>query len=85
MPEMWDQFWGQEDLLEEKMATHSSILAQEIPWRGSVGTVCGVIRSQTQRGMHAIMPSTISASFSLFSWSLPTHSAFSQTDLYGWL
>ena len=24
--------WGQEDLLEKGMATHSSILAWEIPW-----------------------------------------------------
>ena len=29
MQEMWDQFWGQEDLLEEEMATHSSILGLE--------------------------------------------------------
>ena len=26
------QFLGQEDLLEKEMATHSSILAWEIPW-----------------------------------------------------
>ena len=85
MQEMWDQFWGQEDLLEEEMATHSSILGREILWRGSVGTVCGVIKRQTQCGTHAVMPSTISTSFSLFSCSLPTHSTFSQTCLYGWL
>ena len=30
--EMWVQSVGQEDLLEEEMATHSSILAWEIPW-----------------------------------------------------
>ena len=29
---MWVQFLDQEDLLEEGMATHSSILAWEIPW-----------------------------------------------------
>ena len=28
------QFLGREDPLEEKMATHSSILAWEIPWTG---------------------------------------------------
>ena len=28
----WAQSLGQEDSLEEEMATHSSILAQEIPW-----------------------------------------------------
>ena len=30
--EMWVLYLGQEDPLEEKMATHSSILAWEIPW-----------------------------------------------------
>ena len=29
---MWVQPLGQEDSLEEKMATHSSILAWRIPW-----------------------------------------------------
>ena len=31
MQEMWVQSLGQEDLLEEGMATHSSILAWRIP------------------------------------------------------
>ena len=30
------QFLGQEDQLEKQMATHSSILAWEIPWMGSL-------------------------------------------------
>ena len=30
--EMWIQSLGQEDPLEKGMATHSSILAWEIPW-----------------------------------------------------
>ena len=30
--EMWVRFLGQEDSLEEEVATHSSILASEIPW-----------------------------------------------------
>ena len=29
---MWVQFLGQEDSLEEEMASHSSILAWKIPW-----------------------------------------------------
>ena len=29
---MWVQFLGGEDSLEKEMATHSSILAWEIPW-----------------------------------------------------
>ena len=32
MQETWVWFLGQEDLLEKEMATHSSILAWEIPW-----------------------------------------------------
>ena len=32
MQETWVQSLGQEDPLEKKMATHSSILAWEIPW-----------------------------------------------------
>ena len=47
--ETWDQALGWEDLLEEGMATHSSILAWRIPvdrgaWRS---TVYGVTKSQT--------------------------------------
>ena len=30
--QMWIQSLGQEDPLEKEMATHSSILAWEIPW-----------------------------------------------------
>ena len=32
MQDMWAQSLGQEDPLEKQMATHSSILAWEIPW-----------------------------------------------------
>ena len=32
--EMWVRFLGQEDTLEKERATHSSILAWEIPWIG---------------------------------------------------
>ena len=34
MQETWVGSLGQEDPLEEEMATHSSILAWEIPWTG---------------------------------------------------
>ena len=37
MQEMWVPFLGQEDLLEEDMATHSSTLACEIPWTEEPG------------------------------------------------
>ena len=45
------QVWslGGEELREESMATHSSILAWEIPWTGAWrATVHGVAESQTQ-------------------------------------
>ena len=39
------QFLGQEDTLEKEKATHSSILAWEIPYRGAwQATVHGVLR-----------------------------------------
>ena len=33
----WVQFLGEEDPLEKEMATHSSILAWEIPWTEEPG------------------------------------------------
>ena len=49
MQETWVQSLGQEDPLEEGMATHSSILAWRIPMgRGAwQTTVHGVAKSQT--------------------------------------
>ena len=35
--EIWVQFLGQEDPLEEGMATHSSLLAWRIPWTEEPG------------------------------------------------
>ena len=35
--DMWAQSLGREDPLEKKMATHSSILAWEIPWTEEPG------------------------------------------------
>jgi len=37
MRETWVQSLGQEDPLEKKMATHSSILAWRIPWMEKPG------------------------------------------------
>ena len=37
MQEAWVQSLGQEDSLEKKMETHSSILAWEIPWTEEPG------------------------------------------------
>ena len=37
MQEIWVQFLGQKDPLEEGTATHSSILARKIPWTEELG------------------------------------------------
>ena len=37
--EMWVRSLGQEDPLEKEMATHSSILAWEIPWTEEPGGI----------------------------------------------
>ena len=39
MQETWVQYLGQEDSLEEEMATHSSILARKIPWTEEPGAL----------------------------------------------
>ena len=46
MPETWVQFLGQEEPLEKEMATHSNILAWEIPWTEEPGGLWS-IGSQT--------------------------------------
>ena len=49
MQETWAQFLGQEDSLENGMATHSSILVWEIPWTEEPGGLqsVGVTKSLT--------------------------------------
>ena len=37
MQETWARSLGQEDPLEEEMATHSSIFARRIPWTEEAG------------------------------------------------
>ena len=50
MLEMWVQSVGWEDPREKEMATHSSILAWEIPWTEEPGgrRIHGVAKSQTR-------------------------------------
>ena len=49
MQETWVQSLGQEDPLKKEMATHSSILAWEIPWTEEPGGLqSGVAKSQTR-------------------------------------
>ena len=49
MQETWAQSLGQDDPLEEEMATHSSILAWEIPWTEEPGRLqsTGSTKNQT--------------------------------------
>ena len=51
MQEMWVRSMDQEDALEKEMATHSSILAWEIPWTEDPGGLqsMGLQKSWTQR------------------------------------
>ena len=53
--ELWVQFLGQEDLLEEEMAIHSSTLAWKIPWTEEPDrlTVHGVRKSWIWLGTQA--------------------------------
>ena len=45
---MWVQLLGRESL-EKEMATHSSILAQKIPWTGEPG---GLLSTWSQQVRH---------------------------------
>ena len=55
MQEMWVQSLGQEDPLEEEMATHSSILAWEIPCAEEPGGLQSM-GSQSQTQLDALAP-----------------------------
>ena len=46
------QFLSQEDPLEEEMATHSSILAWEIPWTEELGGIHWVAESDRTEHTH---------------------------------
>ena len=48
-PEMWVRSLGQEDPLEEEMATQSNILAWKIPWTEESG---GLWSMELQRVRH---------------------------------
>ena len=49
MQEIWVRSLGQEDSLKKEMATHSSILAWEIPWTEKAGRLQSMeVQSRTQ-------------------------------------
>ena len=47
MKEMWIQSLGQEDPLEKEIATHSSILAWEIPWTEEPGGLQSMVLQES--------------------------------------
>ena len=82
MQETWEtrvQSLGQEDLLEEGMATHSSVLAWRIPWTEDPGEQWSI---RSQRGGHdwsklahmhtRLFPSLLLFTFLLYLISLPS-------------
>ena len=46
---MWIRSLGQEDPLEEEMATHSSILARKIPWTEKPGGLQSIGSQRVRR------------------------------------
>ena len=56
MQETWAQSLGQDDPLEEEMATHSSILAWEIPWTEEPGRLQS---TGSQRVRHHLVTKSI--------------------------
>ena len=67
--EMWVQFLGEEDPLEEGMATYSSILAWRIPWTEEL---CGLEstgrkESDTTERLHFHFPLLLLLLLSCFS------------------
>ena len=70
MQETWVQSLGQEDPLEEEMVTHSSILAERIPWTEEPGEL------QTERKWK-------SESCSFMSDSLQPHGLYSSWNSPG--
>ena len=58
--ETWVHSLGQEDPLEEEMATHFSILAWKIPWIEELG---GILSMRLQRVRHNLVTEHTHVSF----------------------
>ena len=54
MQEMQVRYLGQEDPLEEEMATHSSILALEIPWTEEPGGLQSMGSQKSQKQLSIV-------------------------------
>ena len=57
--EMWVQSLGWKDPMEEGMATHSSILAWEIPWTEEPGGLHSMELDMTELTCNTIMYSSV--------------------------
>ena len=70
---MWVRPLGQEDPLEEEMATHSSILAWRSPWTGEPGRLLsmGVTKSQTRLSNLTLSPIALFTHSRYSSWAHP--------------
>ena len=68
MCETWVRYLNQEDPLEKEMATHSSILAWEVPWIEEPG---GIQSMASQRVGHNSETSTQSGSIYVLDLSFP--------------
>ena len=67
MQQMWFQSLGQEDPLEKEMATHSSVLAWEIPWTKEPG---GLQSMESQKSLTQLSNLTTNHFFLLGKLSL---------------
>ena len=56
MQETWVPSMGQEDALEDEMATHSSILAWRIPWTEEPDGLQSVGLQKVRHGLNIISP-----------------------------
>ena len=59
MWETWVQSLGQKDPLEEGMATHSSILAWEIPWIAKTGRGCKALDTTERLTLFKVLTSVL--------------------------
>ena len=71
LPTMWEtqvRSLGQEDPLEKEMATHSSTLAQRLPWTEEHGTLQSMGSQRVGHGPYLLTKNTNKTLCSLRPW-----------------
>ena len=68
MQEHWVQFLGQKDPLEKEMATHSIIVAWEIPWTEESGRLQS--KKGSQRIKHELATKQQDLGYKITQWFL---------------